>query len=332
MHMHVTRDNRKLLTVTLTVSTMIMLGKFVAYFATQSTAILSDALESIVNVAAGALALYSYRYAHMPKDRSHPYGHGKMEFVSAAIEGALIAIAGAFAVGKGSYHLFYPNQPGSIPLGLLISALAMLANFAMGLSLKIKGKNSHSMALEADGRHLMSDAYTSLGLLLGLAAYYWTGKVFIDNLMAILFGALLFREALHVLRKAFSGVMDEADPQFLEELAEILQNNRKPLWIDVHNLKVQKMGAALHIDLHLTLPWYMVLQDAEEEVDRFRAMVRSHLPEREIEFSIHTDPCLPQACPSCQMPACFARKRPFRQQIPWSTRNLASNQRHHLKK
>ena len=177
---------------------------------TNSNTILSDASESIVNVIAGFFGLISLYVALIPKDKNHPYGHGKIEFISAGIEGALIFIAGIMIIIKSLYNLQYPHTLHKIDYGLSFIALTGIINFLLGFYVNKKGVIFDSSILKASGKHLISDAYSTIGTVGGLVLIYITQQVFYDILIAMVLGAYICYTGFNVIKDAFSGIMDEA--------------------------------------------------------------------------------------------------------------------------
>ena len=323
------RHKQQIIKVGLAVSLLLLVLKFYAFLHTGSNAILSDALESIVNVVASAVAVYSIWLSSQPKDENHPYGHGKIEDVSAGFEGALIGMAGLFVIGKSIYNFVYPTEVQNLDIGLGITFIGGVVNFGMGWLIEYVGRQEKSSALVADGKHLKSDAYTSFGLLVGVAVIWWTGLDYLDNVVAIGFGLLLMWTGFRVVRKSVSVMTDEADQELIERFVCVLQDNRKPIWTDIHKMRVQKFGNEYHIDCHVTLPWYLIVKDAHHEVDAIEELVQEHFPKNEIELFIHVDPCQPEACAICAMPECPAREHPFRRQIEWTFENMTKNAQHY---
>jgi cation diffusion facilitator family transporter len=306
-----------------------MLIKFAAWIITQSNAILTDALESIVNVFAGAFALYSVSYAAKPKDEDHPYGHGKIEFLSIGLEGTLIAIAGISIVIKSIYNLFYPHEIDSLDIGLFLTLFTGSVNLIMGLYLQKKGKELHSVTLIADGKHILSDAYSSGGLIIGIILIWISGIRWMDSVVAIIFGLLILYTGYKLMRKSLAGVLDEVDYALVEEIVEVLNKNRKDEWIDIHNFRVIKYGSNLHIDCHITLPWYYSLEKSHSLVSEVENILTKE-SENHIEVFIHADPCLPDSCSICALKNCAERKHPFIKQIDWSIEVILKNQKHSL--
>lgn len=318
---------KKIISLSLIVGIFLMLAKFVAYFITDSNAILTDALESIVNVIASAFAFYSIYLTSLPKDHNHPYGHGKVEFFSVFLEGTLICIAGVFIVFKSAYAIFYPHQITNLLNGSYIIGFTGLANGLLGWYMVVQSKKLNSLTINADGKHLLIDALTSLGLVLGLIIIYFTGVLWFDCVISFSLGFFIIYNGYVLLRKAVSGLMDESDDVIVNEVVNYLNINRKPEWIDVHNLRTQRYGNALHIDCHLTLPYYFDLIKVHQEVKLIDQQI-SKYTNIATEFFIHADPCLPQCCHYCSMPNCPVRSQSQTKNMVWSITNVTKNLKH----
>ncbi|MBE2229366.1 MAG: cation transporter [Chitinophagaceae bacterium] len=310
-------------------SVVILVVKFAAYYATHSVSILTDALESIVNVTAGFIGLYSLYVSAKPRDLDHPYGHGKAEFLSAAIEGTLIAAAGAIILYKAVQALLHPVLLEKIDTGIWLVALSAAANFVIGFFCLRIGKKNQSLALVASGRHLQSDTLSTLGIIVGLFLLYFTGLQWIDSVVAIIFGLIIIVTGYRILRKSIAGIMDEADMELLGRMVEQLNRHRQPNWIDLHNLRVIKYGAVLHVDCHLTLPWYLNLHEAHNEIETLEKLVKAEFGES-LELFVHSDGCLPFSCRLCKKAECPERKYTFEKEISWTLENISSNKKHEL--
>ncbi len=304
-----------------------MLAKFTAYFITSSNSILTDAAESIVNVLASAFAFYSIYVASQPRDNNHPYGHGKVEFFSVFIEGSLIGIAGILIIFKSAYNLLYPHNVSELMTGSIIIAATGVVNFVLGHYLITQSKNLNSLTLFADGKHLKTDAYTSAGLVGGLILIYLTGLTYLDSVLSIAIGIFIIYSGYKLVRRSVSGLMDESDFETADEVISILNNCRKDSWIDMHNLRTQRYGPDIHIDCHLTLPYYFDLNKVHEEVSEVDAMMNSQASSS-IEFFIHADPCVPECCHYCRMDACPVRSEPKTKDIVWTIENVTRNKKH----
>ncbi|WP_394346177.1 cation diffusion facilitator family transporter [Pedobacter duraquae] len=304
-----------------------MLAKFGAYFLTHSNAILTDAAESIVNVLASSFAFYSIYLATLPKDENHPYGHGKVEFFSAFLEGCLIAIAGIIIVFKSAYNLIFPNIIGQLFEGAIIISATGLINLLIGYYLINTGKKHRSITLEADGKHLLTDAVTSAGLVIGIILIYVSGLVWLDSAISILLGFYIIYSGYKLTRRSVGGLMDESNMELVDKIVKVMQDNRKDPWIDVHNLRAQQYGADLHIDCHFTFPYYFDLNQVHHEISLIDKIVNTHVA-HDTELFIHADPCLPGCCHYCSMENCGVRQHQFTGHIPWNTENATKNLKH----
>lgn len=303
--------------------------KVVAYYLTDSVAILSDAMESTVNVAASLIGLYSLYLAAKPRDAEHPYGHGKVEFISAGIEGTLISIAGGLILFEAIRRFFIPAEISSLDLGMLLVTAAGLINFILGYIAVKKGRNSHSLALEASGHHLLSDSYTTLALVLGLGLIWLTGYVWLDSSIAVILALILLVTGYRIVRRSIAGIMDEADEKLLRDMIDHLQKHRRPAWIDLHNLRVIKYGSVLHVDCHLSVPWYYNVREAHQEVDLLEKTIHEFCG-RQVELFVHTDACKEFSCPLCSVQNCPERISPMKEKMEWTFDNVRENQRHRL--
>lgn len=310
-------------------SIAILVLKFAAFFITRSNAILSDALESIINVLAGAFALYSLILAAKPKDAGHPYGHGKIEFISAGFEGGLILLAGIVIIGKSILNWINPIEVRSLDAGVILSGLAGLGNFILAQVLIRTGKNHNSLTLTADGKHLLTDTWSSIGLIIGVLIMQFTGWIWLDNLLAIVFGFLIMYTGYKLVRRSLAGLMDEADEHVLQEVIHVLQTHRSPSWIDIHNLRIQQYGSSFHIDCHVTLPWYQDLQTSHDELKNMENLITREF-HKKVELFIHPDPCLPFSCGLCKMENCKERQHPFERTLEWNINNVMRNEKHKL--
>ncbi len=301
--------------------------KILAWYLTHSVAILTDALESIVNVIAGFVGLYSLSIAYKPRDANHPYGHGKAEFLSAAIEGTLIMLAGIFIIYEAIYHLFYPNRLKQLTFGIYLVAASAVINYIVGYIAVKKGRASRSDALEASGRHLQSDTYSTIAIIVGLLLIYFTGIQQMDSVVAIIVSLAIMFIGYRIARRSVAGIMDEADDKILGKLITLLNSDRKQNWIDIHNLRVIKFGNILHIDCHMTVPWYLNVREAHHEVDVLRTLIEKELGSA-MEFFVHEDDCIPDCCPICIKTDCPVRQYPFSKRIEWKMNNITPNKKH----
>lgn len=309
------------------VSVLLLLLKFFAYYLTHSVAILTDALESIVNVVAGFFGLYSLQLSAKPRDADHPYGHGKIEFISAGVEGVMISLAALYILFESVRHLVVPSTLRQLDNGIFLIGFTAIVNFILGKWCLRTAKANNSLALLASGKHLLSDTYTTAGILVGLLLLYVTGVAWLDSIVAILFGCIIFYTGFRIVRTSVAGIMDERDNELLKRMIEVLDGERSKNWIDIHNIRIIKYGSKLHIDCHLTVPWYLNVHEAHEEIDKLDALVRKEFGEA-IELFVHSDGCLPISCPICIKDDCPVRHHPFQRRIKWTVQNMERDKKH----
>jgi cation diffusion facilitator family transporter len=306
---------------------ILFIGKIVAWKLTNSDAVFSDAMESIVNVISAFMGLYSLYLAAKPKDEEHPYGHGKVEFVTSGIEGALIAIAGIMIIYEGVNSLVVGKVLNKLDWGIWIIAATAIVNYFLGyISIK-KGEQENSLVLISSGKHLQSDTITTLGVVISLVVVYFTKIYWIDSVIALIFGGYIIVVGYKIVRKSLSGIMDEQDPELLNQIIKVLEDNRRTEWIDVHNMKIQQFGANLHIDAHITLPWYYSLRDAHNEMEKMIILLAENI-NRDIEFNFHMDDCKPISCPLCQIKDCPVREKDFVKRVTWTPENVTCVDKH----
>lgn len=323
------QENLRLQKWITTISIILFLAKIAAYYITHSLAVLSDALESIVNVMAGFAGLYSLHIAAKPKDADHPYGHGKAEFVAAAFEGGLIIASGVLILYESVINLIKQKPLTQLDSGIIIIAVTAIINFIAGWMSTQKGIHNNSAALQATGKHLQTDTITTLAIIVALILVRYTGIQEIDLAVALALCVIIFRNGYLIVRSSLAGIMDEADMKILRQMIDVLYKNRNTNWVDLHNLRVIKYGAVLHIDCHLTVPWYLNVHEAHAEIDCLQDLVKKTFGES-IEMFVHTDGCLPFSCRICQKADCLERQHSFVKEITWNTETVLSNKKHQL--
>ncbi len=322
-------ENLRIQKWVVTVAVTLFIIKIVAFFLTRSVAILTDALESTVNVIAGFIGLYSLFVAAKPRDEDHPYGHGKAEFLSAAVEGTLILIAGLIIIYESITNFIHPHALQKLDYGILLVAITAVINFVVGAISIRKGKKNNSLALIASGKHLQSDTWSTLGIIAGLALIYFTGITMLDSVVAIIFAFIIMFTGYKILRSSVAGIMDEADKELLLKMVEVLNANRRENWIDLHNLRVIKYGGQLHVDCHLTVPWYFNVREAHDEIDELSGLIRREFGNT-LELFVHSDGCMDFSCPICTKSDCPVRQKAFEKRIPWTLQNIISDKKHRL--
>lgn len=324
------RENVKLQRWIAIASSVLLIAKFAAYYVTHSVSILTDALESIVNVVAGFIGLYSLYVAAKPRDMDHPYGHGKAEFVSAAVEGTLVLSAGLLIIYNAGKNLIYPVAIRDLDLGIYLVAGTAVVNWILGAIAIKQGKRNGSLALRASGKHLQTDTYSTAGIIAGLVLITFTHKWWIDGVVAIGFGLFIVYTGYKIIRASLAGIMDEADMELLEKMVDVAEKNRKENWVDMHNLRVIKYGNVLHLDCHLTVPWYLNVHQAHEEIDELAKLIRGNFGES-LELFVHSDGCLYFQCHICIKQDCPVRQHDFKKRVDWNLDNALQNEKHGLR-
>lgn len=322
-------DNIRIQKILVAVSVVLFIVKIVAWVLTGSVAILTDALESTVNVVAGFIGLYSIILSSKPKDLEHPYGHGKVEFISSAIEGTLISIAGIIIIYEAINNLIHPHELKQLDYGLILIAITAIINYLVGYYCVKKGKENNSPILVGSGAHLKSDTYSTIGLLVGLLLVISTGYKWIDSIAALIFAFIIIFTGYKIIRKAVSGIMDESDAEIIDEIVDVLNKNRNRNWVDIHNMRVINYAGFYHIDCHLTVPYYINVNEAHAILDTLTDTIKDHFENR-VEFFIHVDGCLTSQCAICNLSNCDKRNTNYLKKIDWTHQNIISNQKHSL--
>lgn len=310
-------------------SVVLFAAKIAAYYLTNSLAILTDALESIVNVLAGFIGLYSLYVAAKPKDIEHPYGHGKAEFISAAAEGGLIIAAGLLILYETFQNIIDKKPLEQLDTGLYVVAATAVVNYVAGLICLKRGKQNNSLALQSSGKHLQIDTFSTLIIIAALIVMLFTQLLWLDKVIAFILGIFVIYNGYKIIRRSIAGIMDEADMELLQKMVDVLNANRRPNWIDLHNLRVIKYGVVLHIDCHLTVPWYMNVMEAHAEVEALISLIKREFGDA-IEMFVHTDACLEPSCPICLKENCNVRQHPLNHRVEWTLENIIADKKHQL--
>jgi cation diffusion facilitator family transporter len=304
-------------------SLTLLLVKFVAYYLTGSKAVLSDAIESIINVVTAAFLMFSISVSSKPVDENHPYGHGKIESFSAGLEGGLIILAAVAIFVESVPAFFAPQPPRNLGPGIYILGGAGLVNLGVGGWLVHAGKKYNSDALGADGRHLLTDFYTSAGVIIGLILFRLTGFLWLDPLVACLVALNILIPGLRLIINSFKNLMDEADPELLERIVQGLNTIRKPGWLYPHKLRALRSGRYHHVDMHISLPHYWTLTQVHETEQEITKALLEAIGE-EGDIMIHVDPCEPYYCPVCEVKDCLERSAEFATGPSWSVKEVIS--------
>lgn len=290
--------------ISLGTSIALVLVKFTAFFLTRSNAIFSDATENIVNVLASSFALYSIILAHRPADKEHPYGHGKIEFFSAGIEGAMILLASVLIVAKVLNSYFYPQRGVSIHLeaGLIIMTAAVLVNALLGLYLWNSGRRFGSITLQASGTHLMTDAIDSVAVVIALTIVHLTDWQWVDSVTALLVAAYIAYLGVQLLRRSTAGLMDEQDAGDQKLLRQILDGHIGPGGVEphicsYHKLRHRHSGRYHWVDFHLVVPAWWDINRSHQVASKIEYEIE--LAVGEGNATAHVEPCITAHCANC---------------------------------
>jgi len=309
--------------ISLGVGIGVMCLKFFAFRLTHSTALLSDALESVVNVSAASFAVWAIRAAEDPPDEEHPYGHGKIEFVTAVFEGGLISFAALLIAFESVQSLLRGAVMPNLEQGLWVVIAAGGINGLLGIVLLTIGRETNSMALVADGKHVLSDFFTTAGILLGLGVARWTGIAWIDPAIALLMAGVLAYTGIPLVRTAINGLIDAADPALLNKILGSLERNRDSGIIRLHHVRAMRNGRRIHVDGHIVIPEFWSIEQGHDLVEKYeKRVVGDSIPEGELEF--HLDPCRRAYCPSCDLADCPIRRNPFVSRPPFTLVEIVS--------
>lgn len=308
---------------------VVFLLKVVTYILTHSLSVLSDSLESVVNIVATIVGSYSLFVASKPKDKDHPYGYGKAEFISAAFQGTLIIGIGCLIIYKAIDSFIHPVSLQNLNNGIWLVVIIAIINLVTALVLNRVGKKNKSLAILASGKLFQIDFFTTAAIAIGFILLLVTGYQKIDTLIALFLGIYVIFDGYKIVRQSLAGIMDEADMILLKEVITEINLSRNAKWIDLHNLRVIRYGSLLHIDCHLTVPWYYNVNEAHEAVDDFAVLIQNKFGDS-VEFFVHTDPCMPFSCPICTIENCEQRIAPFEKKLNWNIENVLSNSKHQL--
>lgn len=307
------RKNLILLSIGLGIA--IFLVKAFSYYLTGSLALKSDALESIVNIVAAVFAYMAITFANQPADKDHPYGHGKIENFSAAFEGGLIVLAAIFIFYESFMELLHGVTIKDLGLGLWINLGAGSINGVLGLLLIKNGRELHSKTLDADGHHLLTDFYTTIGIFVGLIIVKLTHFNWLDPVMAMAMALFLAKTGSKLVLSSSHALLDAEDPQTLKKLIQVINTINEPQIITVHEMRTLRSGRYIHVDLHLVVPEFYNVRNAHDLMDEYEEKIIDQLG-LEGEFHTHMDPCYQLYCRQCPIESCPIRKNPFLARIP----------------
>ena len=295
-------------------------AKITAYLITGSSAIFSDAAESVVHVIATSMALYSIILSSRPPDKSHLYGHGNIEYFSAGIEGLLIIIAALTIIYTSISDIIIGSKPDQLGIGTLMIGVAGIVNLFLGFYLIRKGKETNSLALVADGKHVLTDSYTSIGVIVGLTLVMITDFYLLDPIFAIGVALNILYTGYKLIRESIGGLMNETDDESLNKLINIFLKMKKNYWIDLHHLRFWKSAEKIFIDFHLTMPYYFNIKKSHLEEEEIVGELNKVFPVAQVR--IHADYCYPELCRYCEYEPCDVRQEAKSTSFDWTTEKI----------
>jgi len=309
--------------LSLLVGVILLIIKVYAYKITQSHAILSDAMESVINILSAIVAIIVIAIAAKPADREHPYGHGKVEYFASAFEGGAISLAGILIIIEAINALTGEIELKQLNLGLWIIFGAGIANGLLGLYLKHIGKKHHSKALYASGVHVLTDFISSVGIMLGLVVVHFTGIIWLDPVIAVLVGLQLSLSGFKLLTKSGSDLMDGEDIEVIRVMKKHMEKNAFPGIIRFHYMRAIRSGRYHHFDVHMVVPEFWSVEEAHEKSEEFEELVMKDY-DMEGEFHFHLDPCRKKYCQVCALENCSIRIEDFSGHSPHTIEELIS--------
>lgn len=307
--------------ISLAVGIGMFITKITAYFITGSVAIFSDAAESVVHVAATGMALFSIILSSKPADKSHLYGHGNVEYFSAGVEGLLIVIAAGVIIYQAVLDLIAGPTLKALNIGVIFISVAGIVNLALGYYLIKTGKNTNSLTLVADGKHVLTDAITSIGVLVAIILVLITDYVLLDPILAIIVALNIVFTGYKLIRESVAGLMLETNPEVLKKISDKLISMRKYYWIDIHELRYWQSGERTFIDFHLILPYYFTIEQSHAEEKYIDEELDKAFPNTQIK--IHFDYCVPELCKFCGYQKCEVRKEDKKIEFEWNVEKSA---------
>ena len=307
--------------ISLAVGIGMFITKMAAFFITGSVAIFSDAAESVVHVAATMMALFSIILSSKPADKSHLYGHGNVEYFSAGVEGILIVLAAAVIIYQAIADIIAGPTLHSLNIGVIFISVAGLVNLILGYYLIRTGKKTNSLTLVADGKHVLTDAITSIGVIVGITLVIITDYFLLDPILAIIVALNIVFTGYKLIRESVAGLMLETNPDVLKKISDKLISMKKDYWIDIHELRYWQSGDRTFIDFHLILPYYFTIEQSHAEEKYIDEELEKAFPNSQIK--IHFDYCVPELCKFCDYQKCNVRKEDKKINFEWNVEKSA---------
>jgi cation diffusion facilitator family transporter len=318
--------------ISLIIGVLMFFGKMGAYLLTRSTAVLSDAMESVVHIFATGFAFYSLHLSTKPPDSGHPYGHGKVEYFSAGFEGAMIIIAAISIIAYAVKDIIFGTHLEQLDTGAVIILGASIINAVLGVYLIRTGRKTKSLVLIADGKHVLTDSYTSIGAFIALILVLWTGIIQIDAIIAVIMALNILWTGKNLVRESVGGLMNETDTETLKEIARALEEIRRKdkNLIDLHLLRYWRSGNRYFVDFHLTIPYFLTVVQSHELSHKLDGMFKIIFHTNDVELLSHIEPCEPTCCVICRKDNCTVRKKPFEIEIKWDNKKITSLSKYSL--
>lgn len=280
--------HRRLILLSIAAAILTMALKFISFWITGSVGLLSDAVESIANLIAALVAMLALWYAAQPADQRHPYGHEKIEYFSSGLEGGLIVLAAITIAWHAFERLLHPAAIEQLGLGLTISLVAAGINGLVGWQLIRVGREEQAIILEADGHHLLTDVWTTLGVTLGLVVMMFTQWVWLDSVLGLAVASQILWTGTRIVRRSFDGLMDTALPEAdLAAMRQLIESQLKP-GMTYHALRTRRAGTQRHADFHLLVPGGMTVREAHALADALEAAINQQW--QPILVTIHLEP------------------------------------------
>ena len=326
------RLKKKAALISLIIGFMMFAGKMGAYLLTHSAAILSDALESVVHIIATSFAFYSLYLSLKPPDKKYPYGYGKIEYFSAGFEGALIIIAAFSIIFYAVRDIIKGSDITQVDVGAGIIFTASVVNVILGLYLIRSGKKTNSFILVADGRHVLTDAYTSIGAFGALILVLLTDIKLFDPIIAIILALNILFTGKNLVKESVLGLMNVIDYKLMEEIAATLEEDRKSHtdWIDLHLLRYWKSGEKFIVDFHITIPYFLSVVKAHDVSHELEGIFKKIFKTDDVEILAHVEPCEPTCCVICRKVDCTVRSEARSKNILWNVKNLTHESEYSL--
>ncbi|TAE30972.1 MAG: cation transporter [Candidatus Kapaibacterium sp.] len=286
---HASRDELVAMNLSLLTSLVMLVLKWSAYWVTQSAAAFSDALETIVHLAAVGFAAYSLRVVYRPPDSDHHFGHDKIAYFSSGIEGVLVVGAGIIIIFEAIEKWLRGIHLQELGVGILLLSVAALINTILGTYLLRKGRKKSSLILEANGKHILSDVWTSVGVVAGLGLAWWTGITAFDPIIAILFALYIIKEGGEMVHKASRGLMDASNPDLEHRARTVLEQFCTFEHLTFHRFRLRESGTCVYIDVHLQFPAEMSIDEAHKIASRAERVIAEALKQN-ADITTHLEP------------------------------------------